>query len=176
MIFEGDPDARSFPAQTNGYGFVEAVNGIDDMGIKFDSFIFGVSQFPIRGERCQSLIAKVFGAFLISLLSESQMAGDKTQHPECYVFRFGGREHFLNHFGIRVSPIQMQNAGVDSEADAVAMFLTAFSCIETFIERGSAWFKRFNRSIAVQAPGDNRLAVRFEGKQVIDAGAFCEQH
>jgi hypothetical protein len=34
---------RGFPAQADRDGFVETANGIDDIGIKFDAFIFGVS-------------------------------------------------------------------------------------------------------------------------------------
>jgi len=51
---------RGFTAQADRDGFIEAANGIDDMGIKFDTFVFGITQFSIRSEFGQVLFLERF--------------------------------------------------------------------------------------------------------------------
>lgn len=166
-----------FPAQTDRYGFVEAANGSDDMRIKFDTFIFGVTQFPIRSEVGQFLLLeRFFGLGGVCLNGEARMAGDKAEHSDSDVFGFSGSEHFLNHIGIGGLPIRMQDAGVDTETDAIAMLLAEPGSVYSLVEVSGIQFVLVDCFVAVDAPGNDRLVIGFDGKQIADISAFGEQH
>jgi hypothetical protein len=168
---------RRFPAQTDRYGFIEAANGIDDMGIKFDSFIFGVSQFSIRGEVGQVLLLEqFFGLGGICLNGEARMTWDETQHADGDIFGFGRREHFLNHISVGGLPIRMQDAVVDSETDAIAMLLAEPGSVDSLVEVSGIQFVLPDCFAAVDAPGNDCLVIGFDRKQIADICAFGEQH
>jgi hypothetical protein len=168
---------RGFPAQADRDGFIKASNGIDDMGIKFDTFAFRVSQFPIRGEVGQILLLeRFFGFDGICLRGKTGMAGNKAKHTNGYVFGFGGREYFLNHFGISGLPVRMQDARVDTESDAITMVLAAFGGVDSFVEVSGIQFVLPDCFVAVDAPGNYCLVIGFDGKQIADICTFGEQH
>jgi len=168
---------RGFPAQADRYGFVETSNGIDDMGIKFDTFIFGVTQFPIRSEVGQVLLLeRFFGFGGICLNGKARMARDEAEHSDGDVFGFGGGEHFLNHIGVGGLPIRMQDAGVDTETDAIAMLLAEPGGVDSLVEVSGIQFVLLNRFVAVDAPGNDCLVIGFDGKQIADICAFGKQH
>ena len=61
------------------------------MGIKFDTFIFGVTQFAIRSEVSQVLLLERFFCFDgICLSGKTRMARDETERSEGDIFGFGG--------------------------------------------------------------------------------------
>ena len=168
---------RGFPAQADRYGFVEASNGIDDMGIKFDTFIFGVTQFPIRSEVGKVLLLeRFFGFGGVRLNGEARMTGDEAEHSDGNVFGFGGSEHFLNHIGVGGLPIRMQYAGIDTETDAIAMLLAEPGGIDSLVEVGGIQFVLPDCFAAVDAPGNDCLVIGFDGKQIADISAFGKQH
>jgi hypothetical protein len=168
---------RGFPAQADRNGFIKAANGIDDMGIKFDTFIFGVAQFPIGSEVGEVLLLECFFGFDgIRLGSEAGMAGDEAEHSDSDILRLGRCEHFLNHFGIRVLPAGMQDAGVDSEADTKPVILAASGGVDAFVEVGGIKFILIDCLTAIDAPGDDGLVIGFDGKQIADICAFGKQH
>ena len=147
------------------------------MGIKFDTFIFGVTQFAIRSEISQILLLeRFFGFDGICLGGETGMAGDKAERSEGDIFWFGGCEHFLNHISVSGLPVRMQDAGVDTEADSIAMLLAEPGGVDSFVEVGSTQFVLPDCFAAVDAPGNDCLVIGFNGKQIADIGAFGEQH
>jgi len=168
---------RGFPAQADRDGFIETANGICQEGVKFDSLRFGITEFAIGAQVGQVLLLeRFFGLNRICLNSEAGMAGDEAEHSDSDVFRLGGGEHFLNHLSISGLPIRMQDAGVDSEADAVAVLLAELGSVDSLVEVSGIQLVMPDCFVTVYAPGDDRLVVWFEGKQVIDIRAFCEQH
>lgn len=104
------------------------------------------------------------------------MAGDKAEHSDGDILRLGGEKHFLNHIGVGVSPVRMQNAGVDSETDTVAVVLTMLCGGNSLVENRGIQLVIPDCFGAVDAPGDDRLVVRFNGEQITDICAFCKQH
>jgi hypothetical protein len=168
---------RGFPAQADRYGFVEATNGIDDMGIKFDTFIFGVTQFPIRSEISQVLfLERFFGLGGVGLNGEARMTWDETEHADGDVFGFSRCEHFLNHSGISGLPIRMQDAGVDTESDTIAVFLAESGGVKSLVEVSGIQFVLPDCFAAVDTPGNDCLVIGFDGKQIVDIRTFGEQH
>jgi len=168
---------RGFPAQTDRDSFIEAANGIDDMGIKFDTFIFGITQFAVGSEFGQVLLLERFFCFDgICLSGKAGMAGDKTERSEGDVFGFGGCEHFLNHIGVSGLPVRMQDAGVDTEADTIAMLLAEPGGVDSLIKVGSIQFVLVDCFATVDAPGNNYPVIGFDGKQITNISAFGEQY
>ena len=168
---------RGFPAQANGYSFVEAANGVYQKGIEFDSLRFGITEFAIGAQGGQILLSeRVFGLGGICLNGETGMAGDKAEHSDGDILRFRGEKHFLNHIGVGVLPVRMQNTWIDSEADSVAVVLATFGGSDSFIEVCCIQFIMTDCVGAVDAPGDNRLVIGFDGKEIIDVAAFSKQH
>ncbi len=166
---------RGFPAQADRDSFIEAANGTDDMGIEFDTFIFGVTQFPIRSEVGQVLLLKRFFGFGgIRLNGKARMAGDEAEHSDGDVFGFSGSKHFLNHIGVGGLPIRMQDARVDTETDAIAMLLTESGGVDSLVEVGGIKFVLRDCFAAVDAPGNYCLVIGFDGKQIADICAFGE--
>jgi hypothetical protein len=144
---------RGFPAQADRYGFVEAANGIDNMRIKFDTFIFGVTQFAIRGEVGQVLfLERFFGLGGICLNGEARMAGDKAKHADGNVFGFGRCEHSLNHIGVGGLPIRMQDARVDTETDTITVLLTKSGGVDSLVEVSGIKFVLRDCFGAIDAP------------------------
>ena len=134
------------------------------MGIKFDTFIFGVTQFAIGSEHSQKLLLERFFCFYwICLGGETRMAGDKTERSEGDIFWFGGCKRFLNHIGVSGLPVRMQDAGVDSEADTVAVLLTEPSGVDSLIEVGGIKFVLPDCFTTVDTPGNDCLVIRFYG-------------
>jgi hypothetical protein len=167
---------RGFPTQADRYGFIEAANGIDDMGIKFDTFIFGVTQFPIRSKVGQVLLLeRFFGFGGVCLNGETRMAGDETEHSDGDVLGFSGSEHFLNHTGVGGLPIRMQDAGVDTETDAIAMLLAEPGGVDSLVEVSGIQFVLRDCFGAIDTPGNDGLVIGFDGKQIADISAFGEQ-
>jgi len=147
------------------------------MGIKFDTFIFGVTQFPIRSEVGQVLLwERFFGFDGICLRGKAGMTGDETEHTDGDVLRLGDCAHFLNHIGVGGLPIRMQDAGVDTETDAIAMLLAEPGSVDSFVEVSGIKFVLPDCFAAVDAPGDDCLVIGFDGKQIADICAFGEQH
>ncbi len=147
------------------------------MGIKFNTLIFVVTQFSIRGEIGQILLLeRFFGFGGIGLSGEMRVAGDKAEHSDSDVFGFGGSEHFLNHIVVSGLPVRMQDAGVDTETDAIAMLLAEPSCVDSLVEVSSIQFVLPDCFAAVYAPGNDGLVIGFDGKQIADIRAFGEQH
>ena len=168
---------RGFPAQADRYGFVEDANGIDDMGIKFDTFIFGVSQFSIRGEVGQVLLLeRSFGLGRVCLNGKARVTGDEAKHSDGDILRFSRCEYFLNHIGVGGLPIRMQDAGVDSETHTVAVTLAAFGSVDSFVEVGGIQFVLSDCLGAIDTPGYDCLAIGLDGEQIVDICAFSEQH
>jgi len=169
---------RGFPAQADRDSFfIEATNGIDDMSIKFDTFIFRVTQFPIGSEVGQVLLLeRFFGFGVVRLSGEARMAGDEAEHSDGDVFGFGGSKHFLNHVGVGGLPIRMQYAWVDTETDAIAMLLTEPGGVYSLVEVGGIQFVLPDCFAAVDAPGNNCLVIGFDGKQIANIRTFGEQH
>jgi len=168
---------RRFTAQADRDGFIKAANGIDDMRIKFDTFIFGVAQFPVGSEVGEVLLLDCFFGFNgIRLGSEAGMAGDEAEHTDCDILRLGGFEHFLEHFSISVLPAGMKDAGVDTEANTVTVILTEPGGGDSLIEVGSVEFILPDCLGAIDAPGNDSLVIRFDGKQIVDICAFGKQH
>jgi hypothetical protein len=168
---------KDFPAQANGYGFVEAANGIDEEGVEFDSLRFGITEFSVGAQVGEVLLLKrIFGFNWICSGGKTGMAGDKAEHSDGDVFRLSGGEHFLNHIGVVVLPVRMKDAGVDSETDAVAVALTTFGGVDSLFEVRCIQFIMPDCFAAVDAPGDDCLVVGFDGKEVIDVSAFGKQH
>lgn len=166
-----------FSAQADRDSFIEASNSINDMGIKFDTFIFRVTQFTVGGkDRKVLLLERFFGFDGICLGSEAGMARDEAEHSDGDIFGFGRSEHFLNHLSIRILPVRMQYARVNSETDTVAVILTKTSSFNSLVEAGSVQFVLPDCLVAVDAPGNDRLIIRFNGKQIVYICAFGEQH
>jgi hypothetical protein len=147
------------------------------MGIKFDTFIFGVTQFAVGSEVCQVLLLERFFCFDgICLGGKTGMAGDKTERSEGDVFGFGGCEHFLDHIGVGGLPIRMQDTGVDTEADTVAMLLAEPGGVDSLIEVGGIKFVLPDCFTTVDAPGNDCLVIGFARKQIADICTFGKQH
>lgn len=49
---------RGFPAQADGYGFVEAADGIYQEGVEFDSLRFWITEFAVGAQVGQVLLLK----------------------------------------------------------------------------------------------------------------------
>ena len=104
------------------------------------------------------------------------MAGDEAECSEGDIFGFGGCEHFLNHISVGGLPVRMQDAGVDSEADAVAMLLAEPSSVDSFVEVSGIEFVLPDCFGTIDTPGNDCLVIWFSRKQITDICAFGEQH
>lgn len=168
---------RGFPAQTDRNCFIKAANGIDNVGIKFDTLTFGITQFPVASEVCKILnLKRSFGFGGICLGGQTGMAGDEAEHSDSDILRLSGCEYFLNHFSVRVLPVGMQNAGVDTKANTVAVILAASSGVDSLVEIGGIKLILIDCFAAIDAPGDDGLVIGFDGKQLADVCAFGKQH
>ena len=82
----------------------------------------------------------------------------------------------MNHISVSGLPILVQNAGVDTEANAVAVLLAEPGGIDSLIKVGSTQFVLVDCFAAVNAPGNNYPVIGFDGKQITDISAFGEQY
>jgi len=73
-------------------------------------------------------------------------------------------------------PIRMKDAGVDTETDAISLLLAEAGGVDSLVEVSGIQFVLPDCFAAVDAPGNYCLVIRFEGKEVVDIRAFCEQH
>jgi hypothetical protein len=168
---------RRFTAQADRDSSVETANNIYKEGIEFDSLLFWITELAVGGKVGKGLdLKRSFGFDWICLCGKMRMAGDKTEHSDSDIFRFDGSEHFLEHFSVRILPAGMQDAGVDSETDAIAVILAASGGVDSFIEVGGVKLILADCLGAIDAPGDNCLIIGFYGKKVIDITTFGKQH
>ena len=168
---------RRFTAQTDRDSFVETANKVYKEGIEFDSLLFRVTELAVGGKVGKGLdLKRSFGFGGIRLGSKTGMAGDKAEHSDGDIFRLGEFEHFLNHFSVRILPAGMQDAGVDSKTNAVAVILAASGGVDSLVEAGGVKLILTDCLGAIDAPGDDCLIIGFYGKKVIDITAFSKQH
>jgi hypothetical protein len=177
FFFEGVQDMRGFTAQADRDSFIKSANGVNQIGIEFDSLLFWITEFAIGAKASQVLILKRFcGENGICLRNKTGMAWDKSKHSKCDIFRFCRNDHFLNHFGIGSFPVRMKNSGVDSETDSVAVILTTPCGFDSLVKAGCIEFVLFDCLGAIDTPGNDCLVIGFDRKEVIYICAFSKQH
>jgi hypothetical protein len=69
-----------------------------------------------------------------------------------------------------------QCTGVNAKPNSVAVFLAQPGGLQSLAKTGGARLKCLNCVLAVQAPGDNGLAVGFGGQQVVNVAALGQKH
>lgn len=166
-----------FPAQTDGDCSIETADGIDDMRIKLDTLILRVTQFPVGGEFGEILNLQCSFCFnRICLSGQTRMAGDETQHSDGNIFRLGGFEYFLNHFGVGILPAVMNYARVNSETNTIAMILTSSSGVDSLIEVCGIKLILIDCQGAINTPENHCPVVGFYGNEVVNIAALGKQH
>jgi hypothetical protein len=120
------------------------------------------------------LLERFFGFKGVYLSDKAGMSRDEAEHSQSYILWFSGGKHFLNHFGVGITPVRMQNYGVDSEADTVAILLAASGGIDSFNEIGGIQLVLPDYFGVIGAPGDDCLAIWFDGKQIADISERIE--
>lgn len=104
------------------------------------------------------------------------MAGQQAEHSERDILRLCGGQHFFDEVGVFGLVVLMKDNGVNSKAYSIAMLLTASCGGKAFVERCGAGFEGGYGFVGVERPGDDSVAVRLDGEQIVDVGAFGQEH
>ncbi len=104
------------------------------------------------------------------------MAGQQAEHSERDVLRLCGGQHFFDEVGIFGLVVLMKDNRVNSKAYSIAMLLTASCGGEALVERCGARLEGGYGFVGVERPGDDSVAVRLDGEQIVDVGAFGQEH
>ena len=87
------------------------------------------------------------------------MPGQKSKHAERDVLRMKDSQRLANQVGVLLLPSVVQNAGINAQANTVAMFLASSRGADAFVKSRRADFIHLDHALRVQAPGDHRLGV-----------------
>lgn len=91
------------------------------------------------------------------------MARQETQHAESYILGLDVSERQLDHPGVAIRPIRVEDAGVDAKAYSVAVLLASLCCFDTLIQRCRAKLVSIDDILRIETPGNNDMAIRLNG-------------